>query len=439
MSFKKSPRFYLFALPFFISLHSHAALLNWTDPSPHPLQMFDLQAKNLAALTQQDIAIYTHPTEAISLNTINGSKNYNAQFSSAAVVLNVPMQQVADLFRSPQRFIGTFPTLTAAKIMERNATNTELKVKYHVSIPTPLKILNFNEDVIMQHRYDANSMTTTIIDSPFPIGVGKVQWFALDNNHTLVTLTQWADLNTINGFLVRTMLNAMPEAKAGIPYGVDAFVMEALKQKFNSPPAVSVLGAGAIPQKQLNAQQYQQVIKISQNSGQPVQFIHNMVAIPYQHGNENLRFTSSYQYYGSSPQKTAAFLNPLIYQQLFPRLIKSIAINPIDDRSRDVVIKGGAGLGVITIPFHVRMRAVMLNPQTTDLYAVGGDLRFIRHRMSVIPFGTGSVWQMSAALKVDAQAPYLLRLARSMPYHEMLPAATMARVMNVQAKTKLGL
>ena len=85
-------------------------------------------------------------------------------------------------------------------------------------------------------------MSLLIIDSPFPHGMGKFEWFALGNNKTLVTLTHWNDLDVTKGFLITTLLKAMPEIKTGIPYGANTFALEALNEKFNGKAKGSVHG-----------------------------------------------------------------------------------------------------------------------------------------------------------------------------------------------------
>ena len=67
------------------------------------------------------------------------------------------------------------------------------------------------------------------------------------------------------------------------------------------------------------------------------------------------------------------------------------------------------------------------------MYAVGGDVKFMKSRMSVKDFGSGSVWKITAAGKIDDDAPFLLRAMRSLPYHDVLPSASMASVVSAKA------
>lgn len=108
-------------------------------------------------------------------------------------------------------------------------------------------------------------------------------------------------------------------------------------------------------------------------------------------------------------------------------------------KSQDAIYDIRVGLGVINIPFSSRIRFVDLAENQVDMYAVGGDVKFMKSRMSVKDFGSGSVWKITAAGKIDDDAPFLLRAMRSLPYHDVLPSAAMASVVSAKAETKFGL
>lgn len=72
-----------------------------------------------------------------------------------------------------------------------------------------------------------------------------------------MTVTQWGDLNQPQGFLFSKILNALPEAKLGIPAGTNAFLLEALQQRFKYPAAIAL--NTAVPQVQLSNQQTQKL------------------------------------------------------------------------------------------------------------------------------------------------------------------------------------
>lgn len=416
---------------------SSAQMLTWNDNSPSGLAPFHNSAKQVADLAGSDIFLYSHPVQKLQMNTKSGLRNYNnVQFSTAALVVNATPQQVYDTLKNYPAYVGLFPTLKKVNIIESKDNLSQ--VKYRVSIPTPIKILNFNEDATLQHHLQANRLSSIIVESPIQYGISKMEWFALDNQKTLVTITQWNDLNSTKGFLLNAILKAMPEVKEAVPYVGNTFVMEALNIKFNGKSAAKVLDAGKMPTKSLHVEQFKQLIELTQTTQQPVAFVHPWSAIQYQHGNEALRFTTSYQYFKAPVSKTNQLFNPMTYKTLFPKQIKKIDLISGQASSQDAFFHVRVGLGVINIPFSLRMRFQPLSPNGMDMTAVGGDIKFAKTRMQLEPYADGSVWTMTTASKIDPSAPFLLRAMRSLPYHDVLPSTAIAKIINKETVEKLG-
>ena len=270
-----------------------AQLVTWKESIPSAIQPFQNNPQSLASYAQDNIFIFAHPTTKTSVPTLKNNLQPNANFTTSAIVVSANPQDVAKILSNFSQYVGLFPTLKSAKIIEGSGAIQQ--VKYKVSIPTPIPVLNFNEDVIMQHQIGQNSISTLVIDAPIPYGVGKFEWFNLGNNKTLITLTQWGDLNQPHGFLFKTILNALPEAKLGIPSGTNAFIMESLKNRFNAKK-VTALNPGQFPSLPFSAAQLQKISQLSQASRQPVSIVHSQTTLPYQHGREDMRFTTTYQY-----------------------------------------------------------------------------------------------------------------------------------------------
>ena len=408
-------------LPFTAS----AQIVTWTDPSPNALTPFQNNAKTLADLAGSDIVLYSHPTQNLQFNSSKGMRSYTGiQFNSAAIVLHTTPQQIQNALTNYSHYVGLFPTIKKADTIQSKDAISQ--IKYKVSIPTPVKILNFNENVTLQHHYDKQKLTTLIIDSPIQYGISKMEWFALDGQRTLVTITQWNDLDSSKGFLLSAILKAMPEAKDAISYMNNAFVLEALNLRFNPKSSAKLLAAGQVATKTLSNTQYQHLTQISKQSKQPVTFVHPPSAVPYQHGNETLRFTTSYHYFNSPSNKSKQLLSPTIYQTLFPKQVKKVELIAGIAPLQDAFYQLRVGLGVINIPFSLRVR---FSPITdgVDMYSVGGDIKYSKTQMHIQTQGDGSVWRMTTASKVDASAPFLLRSMRSLPYHDMLPSTAIAK------------
>lgn len=414
-----------------------AALVTWQNPTPSALTPFDNNAKVVAELAGNQIFLYSHPRQNISFQTAKGLKSYNnVQFTTGAFVVNASPQKILQTIQDYQHYVGLFPTLKKAKILEQQQNIKQ--VEYEVSVPTPIKVLNFNEDVTIQHHITSNRLSSLFIDSPIQFGLSNIEWFPIDAQRSLITVTHWSDTESVKGFLISTILKAMPEAKVAMPYAVNTFVMESLRIKFNGKGTPNALRAGAVPEKTLTATQYQRLIELSKKTAQPISFVHHALNVPYKHGNEVMRFTTSFQFFNANAEKTKTLLTPTIYQQLFPKYVRKIEMLPNPDKSNDAVIYIRAGLGVITIPFTLRLRFMPAVNNTVDMFAVGGDLRLMKTKMEIDQYQQNSVWKMTSAAQIDETAPFLLRAMRSLPYHDVLPTAAIAKVIADKARGQLN-
>ena len=422
---------------FLLSLSSLgvAAIVDWQNPTPSALAPFDNNAKLVAEIANNQIMLYSHPQQNIKFQTIKGLKSYNnVQFTTGAFVVNATPQQIQNTLQNYANYVGLFPTLKTAKILEEKQNIKQ--VKYRISVPTPIKVLNFKEDVIIQHEIHQNHLSSLFIDSPLQYGLSNIEWFALDGQKSLVTITHWSDTESVKGFLVSTILKAMPEAKVAMPYAVNTFVIESLRLKFNGKGTPQTLTT-AVPEKNISSTNYQKIIELSKKTAQPIAFVHSPVNVSYKHGQEEMRFTTSYQYFNASAHQTEKLLEPTVYQQLFPKYVRKIELIPNQDTSKDAIIYVRAGLGVITIPFNLRLRFLPPKNNTVDMFAVGGDMKLMKTTMQISPYQQNSVWKMTSAAKIDASAPFLLRSMRSLPYHDVLPTAAVSKVIASKARNEL--
>jgi len=411
-----------------------AQILSWNDNIPSALQPFQNNPQTLASYTQNNIFIFGHPVTQTAVPTLKTNPQPSVSFNSAAIIVPANVQQVAKTLTDFSQYVGLFPTLKSAKTLQQSGNIVQMK--YRVSIPTPIPVLNFNEDVTLQHQIKSNSISSLVIDAPIPYGVGKFEWFALDEHHTLITLTQWGDLNQPKGFIFKKILNAIPEAKLGVPSSSNAFVLEALRNRFNKQ-TITPLNAGQLPTPQLNPAQLAKISQLIQTTQQPVSFIHAPSSVLYTHGREAMRFTTTYQFYKQSPQQLQKWLTPAAYQELFPRQIKKVIITPLQNQGQDADIQVNVGLGVINIPFAFKLRFNYPEATKSSFYANGGDLRFIKGEMRLNEMNQGTLLKMTSSMKVDEKAPFLLRAMRSLPYHEVLPAVGGNTVFVQKLKAKI--
>lgn len=413
------------------TVQAQAKIIAWKDNIPSSLQPFQNNAQLLAGFAQDKIIIYAHPAVRTSVPTASKNPNPTATFTSSAIVLPISSATVAKTLSQYDQYVGLFPTLKSAKLVEKSGNNSQMK--YKVSIPTPIPVLNFNEDIIFQHQLGNNSLSSIVIDAPVPYGIGKFEWFSLGDNKTLVTLTQWSDLNQPKGFLFSQILKSVPEAKMGIPGGTNAFILESLRKKFINLKTSS-LKPGEFPQPNLTQSQLNQLVQISRSSQQPVSFIDGISSVPYQHGRENLRFVTSYQYNPLNKEQLQKWLKPNAYQAIFPRQIKKINITDESNTSQNADIKVSVGLGVITIPFDFKLNFKYPDTSSNQFYANGGDLKYVKGQMDLQNTPQGTLFRLTSAVKIDDQAPFLLRAVRSLPYHDLLPAVGANHVFLLKVK-----
>lgn len=413
---------------------AHGQMVQWNDTIPSSLTVFQQDPQQLANLAQDNIVIFAQPYTQISLPTKKDHPKQNVQFVSAAVVLPISTQDLTKVLTDYSHYVGLFPTIKSAKIEEVSANVS--RVKYKVQIPTPIPVLNFNENVTMQHQVGKNSLASLMIDSPVPYSMGKFEWFSLGPQKTLVTLTQWSDLNRIKGFMLSKILSAIPDAKPGAPVASNAFILESLQQKWRKSQS-KTLNVNQLPSPQLSPDQLQKISQISRSTGYPVSFIQPAYNVPYPHAAESMRFSTSYQYYPQAPQQLQKWLHPDSFQTLFPRQIKKVELSSVNTHVEDASFRVSVGLGIINIPFNFKMRFELPDVHQNYFTATGGDLRFVKGSMQILPQTSGSLFKMTSAAKIDEKAPFLLRAMRSLPYHDILPAAGGNTIFSLKIKEKM--
>lgn len=410
---------FIFTYLLTINCVATAKLIVWKDNIPSSLSPFQNNPDALAQLTQDKIMVFAHPTTKTFLPTLTKNPNPLVRFTTAAVIVPVSSNTVEKTIRDYGQYPRIYPTLKSAKILEQDGAISQ--VRYKVSIPTPIPILNFNETIVFQHQMEQNSLASIVVDAPIPFGLGKIEWFALDHNKTLVTLTQWGDLDQPKGLLIRKIMQAIPEAKLGIPSGTNVFIMEALAQHFKATYKLHTLGPDMLAEHTLSKTQINQIAQLSKNAQHPVSFVHSPQRVTFAHGAENMRFVTTYQYYSQSPQQLQKWTQPQHYAALFPRQVKSVKITPGENQSQNADFNVRMGLGVINIPFRFKLNFSFPTATSNIFYANGGDLKLIKGQTQFNPHAQGTLLKMTTTLKIDESAPFLIRAARSLPYHDLLP------------------
>lgn len=417
---------------------SHAAITPWQDYTPSALQPFNGNASQLAQLAGSDIMIYSHPLREVSLPSKKGLLRYkNARFSTAAVVLPAKPEQIKQLLSQYSNYSSLFPTLTKATQIERQGNISQMK--YHIHVPIPIPVLSFNEDVVMQHQLLNNSIQTLIVDAPIQYGMGKFEWYPIDSNHTLVTITQWGDLDKPKGFLVSTILKALPEVKQGIPQSVDTFVLETLKRKFEPIGKLPLQGPRQLPSKKLSTADMALVQQLNHQANSPVMFVHRPVNMPYSNRAEALQFVTTFTTLDAPLTRSAQVLStPSNYKHMFKQVSK-VDTKPLPNQNgTDATITVKVGLGVIAIPFRLKLNYFDEGQHRYYYQANGGDIEYMQGQMHFSELSNKQTFlSMTSASKIGDNAPFLLRIGKSLPYADLLPTVGGAPVFIYKANQYL--
>lgn len=431
------------------SFASTPTFVKWTDPTPSALQPFDGNAEALAELTGSTLLFYPQTRSTAALPYTSGPRTYqNVQYVSGAMVVPANVDQVEKVLTNYAGYTKLFPKITEASVLvnqkvgnletDANASIRSI-VKYHMLIKIPIPLVSFDEDLLMQHERTRNSISSLILNAPIQYGSGKFEWFPLKNGKTLVTMTQWGDLDRPKGFLVRTILGAMPEIKYAIPNGVQGFVLESLRQRLNPDVQSKALPMQTIvPALSLNPTQEAQVLKLLRQGG-TVQFSHRPVWMVSDNRPEKLSFVSTFYHLPTTLEKSK---NGLINLNNFPRIyrqVRKVTSTSLPDAGVAYDLKIGLGLGVLAIPMHIKLIYMPEAGQKSfRFYSNGGDVEFIQGRVQFKELDSNNTLvNLTAAGKVGDNPPFLLKLTKSLPYYDYLPTTGSAPIIFEKTKTWL--
>lgn len=444
--------FTFLAQPF--SFAGNPSFVTWTDPTPSALQPFDGNAEALAELAGSSLLFYPQPKKTITLPYNKGPKTYsNVQYVTGAIVVSANCDQVEKLLSDYAGYSKLFPKITEAVVQaneqqgdfsrddtSQSQASIRSVVQYNMRIKIPIPLLSFNENIVLQHERTHHSISTLILDSPVQYGSGKFEWFPLKNGKTLVTLTQWGDLDRPKGFLVSTILSAMPEIKTAIPNSVEGFVLESLRQHFEANVTAKALSIdNIVPVMNLTNEQEAQVMKLLKQGG-VVQFNHQPVWLAKKERAEKLWFVSSFYNMPAPLFKTKdAIANPKNFPSIY-RQVRNVTSTPLDNGGSQNDIKIGIGLGVISIPMHIQMA---YQPETNNagirFYTTGGDVEFIQGHFQFKALDSkNTLVGLTAGSHLGDNPPFLLRLGKNLPYSDYLPTVGSAPVIFDKARIWLS-
>lgn len=411
-------------------------LFSWRSQVPEPFVAIAASPKDVALLAGEGMVFYPQPKQKVTINIGSDTFKPEARFVTGAVVLDAPASQVKAMLTDYASYPKHFPKLVSSDVQLQDGNLA--KVKYRAVIDIPVPVLKFDETFVLRHQIQENSLSTWIEDSPVKHGMGEFRWYALGANKTLLTLTQWGDLTPKNlrGLVLPIIFKAMPELKVSVPHGINAYVLETLRLKFNGKDAPKNFTEDNItPHWQVAKPARKTLGAMLKHTGElPVEYAHP----PRKLDNETeLRFVSSVQYVPSAQDKVKALLfDPKAYPSILKQ-VKQVTTTPHKDGML-ADTKIGVGLGVIDIPFSTKIYFHKPSDNTAEFHAAGGDVRWIHGRFTTHGSSASKTLMMTTiATKTDKNAPFLLRIAHALPYHDYLGNMGIAPLLIHKAKTKL--
>lgn len=398
-------------------------LNDWRNPAPHGLAPFQGNAAAVADLAADTVVLYPHPAADFTLEVKGKPRLYrNQQFVSAAVVLPVPVETVAQTVRTYTGYAAFFPKTTLSQLKQQSGPHTLMK--YHVRVDLPMPFPNVSEDILAQHTVEADgSVSARLIEAPMDVGLARYEWFPLDARRTLLVFTTWTDLNSAS-FMLRTILRAFPDIRIAVPYVGNGFLAEAFRNRLAPSPLPAAAALPAIPPMQeLQWTPGRKQILAGLLTQGEVAFIHPPVWIRGAADKPtDLRFITAIGRVNApldiTRQMTTDFAR---YPKIFSQ-VRKVKIHPTQNSGFDMDMKLGIGLGFLSLPVNISLSHSWSKDRSLFFKSFGGDLEQIQGYWRWEEASVNSTTMLlHSAGEVGDHPPHFLKLAKYLPYNDFLP------------------
>ena len=152
---------------------------------PKCLAAFSEQSTALGQLYPGHYFYLWSPCGKTSVPTLKSNPQPTVSFTSAAIIVPANTQQVAKTLTDFSHYVGLFPTPKSAKTIEQSGNHL---VKYKVSNSNTNSLYSISMRTSpCNTRSSRTASPVWSLMLPIPYGVGKLEWFALDEHRTLVT------------------------------------------------------------------------------------------------------------------------------------------------------------------------------------------------------------------------------------------------------------
>ncbi|HEX5277984.1 MAG TPA: hypothetical protein VFW42_09980 [Fluviicoccus sp.] len=398
-------------------------LNDWRNPAPHGLDPFKGNAAAVADIAADTVFIYPHPVGDFPLEVRGKLRTYRGQqFVSAAVVLPVPAEAVAQTVRSYTGYASFFPKTTLSQLKQQSGPHTLMK--YHVRVDLPMPFPNVSEDILAQHTVEADgSVSARLIDAPLDVGLARYEWFPLDARRTLLVFTTWTDLNSAS-FLLRTILRAFPDIRIAVPYVGNGFLAEAFRNRLapSAAPVPAAMPATPPLQELAWTPDRKQWLAGLLEHGE-VAFIHPPVWVrgPADKPGD-LRFITAIGRIDAPVDVTRQMTTDFArYPKIFSQ-VRKVKIHPTQNSGFDMDMKLGIGLGFLSLPVNISLSHNWSKDRSLFFKSFGGDLEQIQGYWRWEEASVNSTTMLlHSAGEVGDHPPHFLKLAKYLPYNDFLP------------------
>ena len=406
--------------------NKHVELVEWENPTPS-LHEINLEISTLARIVGNGQLIISHKPKTIKLWSQGSVKEYQeVRFSSAMIKVDAPVDAVKKLVADTENYGSFMPQMRDSSIPLREGRHfmAHYTQQYNMG-PFPLKA-KFE----WQHSWEKNGDLSILLhQGDIDAAVGRYEFFAINEQQSLLVLTTWQDLSTAK-LTYRMMIKANPDFKAAFPAVAASILLLQYRDAFVETEQkeidVNILPKQpAIPVLSENPEQLTTLIRLAEHG--------TLVLIGeriwYRDENKNNKaqdiiFASAVRTIPVPVEISKPYILDLSAIQEYTKEIKKVTLTDIENGKRmDAKLKIGLGVVGISLDFHFDLvehseNARLILNGGGDMYPMLGAYEFSGFEKEGKAYTFGVLTQGGS---IGEKAPYMVRLiAEKLPQFDFI-------------------
>ncbi len=185
--------------------------IKWQNPAPRFTDL-GLNMDEVRTIIGNGQLLISHKGQDIELwsGKQKTVKEFNdSRFVSGLVIFDKPRQEIIDIYFDFQKYSEIMSQYSEGDIIKQEGNNYLVKLKqiYHY--------LTFTLHTDFWYQYtveDNGDFSILLLEGDVGASVSRIEFIALDENHTLVVNTLWIDVESAR-FTYRSVIKAVPEMK----------------------------------------------------------------------------------------------------------------------------------------------------------------------------------------------------------------------------------